>query len=268
MRPIRALLARIAGLFAGPEADDELREELETHLEMEVEENVRRGMPPAEARRRALLASGGLAQAADAVRERRGLPWLEHLAADLRYAVRALRRSRGFAFVVVMTLALGIGATTAIFSVIRGVLLKPLPHRDGGRLVYLRRSTDRPDGADIQFSVPEVRDLRASAPSLAGVAEYCPWFGNLQEPDATIKIGVGLVTGNFFEVMGLGPVLGRLTRPSDDGPGVPPVMVLTHEFWMKHFGGDSGVVGRPVKLDGAAVTVIGVVQAAPSFPDP
>ena len=268
MRSIRAVLARIAGLFAGPRSDDDLREELQAHLEMEAAEYVRRGMPPEEARRRAALASGGITQAAEAVRDQRGLPWLEHLAADLRYALRSLRRSRGFAAVVVMTLALGIGANTAIFSVIEGVLLKPLPHRGGDRLVYLRRSTDRPGGSDVLFSVPEVRDVRASVGSLAGVAEYCPWFWNLQDTDASIRIDVGLVTGNFFEVMGLGPVLGRLTRPSDDGPGVPPVMVLTHEFWRKHFGGDSGILGRQVKVDGNAVTVIGVVQPAPSFPDP
>jgi putative ABC transport system permease protein len=267
MRYLRALMSRIAGMFAGSRADDDLREELAAHVEMGTADNVRRGMSPAEARRQALVASGGLTQAAEAVRERRGLPWLEHLAADLRYAWRALGRSPGFTAVVVITLALGIGANTAIFSVIRGVLLKPLPHRDGDRLVYLRHSTDGPGGENILFSVPEVRDFRTGAPALAGIAEYCPWFGTLQGDDGAVRIDVGLVTGNFFEVMGLSPVLGRLTRPSDDGTGVPPVMVLTHEFWMKRFGGDSGIVGRPARLDGNTVTVIGVVQPAPSFPD-
>jgi putative ABC transport system permease protein len=267
MRQVRAALARIAGVFAGPRADDELRDELEAHLDMETAENIRRGMHPDQARRQALLASGGLTQAVEAVRDQRGLPWIETIPADIKYALRTLRRSRAFTTVVVITLALGIGANTAIFSVVRGVLLKPLPHRDGDRLVYLRQSTDGPGGANIGFSVPEVRDLRNGAPSLAGIAEYSPWTLIHQTAGDAVRINVGLVTGNYFEVMGLSAVLGRLTRPSDDGPGVPPVMVLTHDYWMKRFGGDSSVVGKQVRLDNKSVTVIGVLQPAPFFPD-
>src|SRR3990172_6002945 len=222
MRHLRAALARIAGVFTKHRADAELQEELRAHLEMETAEHIRRGVPADEARRRALLTSGGLTQAAEAVRDRRGLPWIESVAADIRYALRALRRSPAFAAVVVTTLALGIGANTAIFSVVRGVLLKPLPHRDGDRLVYLRQSMDGPGGTNIVFSVPEVRDLRDGAPSLAGIAEYSPWTSIHQSDDGAVRINVGLVTGNYFEVMGISPVLGRLTRPSDDGPGVPP----------------------------------------------
>jgi len=266
MRHIRAVIARFAGIFRGRRADDDLREELEAHLEMEIAENIRRGMDPQAARRQALLTSGGLTQAAEAVRDQRGLPWLESAGADIRYAVRALRRAPAFTLVVVLTLALGIGANTAIFSVVRGVLLKPLPHRDGDRLVYLRHSIDGPGGASISFSVPEVRDFREGAKSLAGIAEFSPWTLVFQDEDSTVRLGVGLVTGNYFEVMGLSPVLGRLTEPGDDGPGVPPVMVLTHAYWLKRFGGDSSIVGRTVRLDGSSVTVIGVVEPAPFFP--
>ncbi|HEX9581165.1 MAG TPA: ABC transporter permease [Gemmatimonadales bacterium] len=267
MRYLRAALARIAGVFTGHRADDDLREELRAHLELEIAENIRRGMQPDAARRQALLASGGLTQAAEAVRDQRGLPWIESIAADIRYAVRALRHGPAFTTVVAITLALGIGANTAIFSVVRGVLLKPLPHRDGDRLVYLRHSMDGPGGANINFSVPEVRDLRTAATSLAAFAEYSRWNLVLQGDQGADRIAVGLVTGNYFEVMGLTPVLGRLTGLGDDGPGVPPVMVLTHEFWMKRFGGDPGIVGTQVTLDGRSVTVIGVVQPAPFFPD-
>jgi predicted permease len=267
MRQVRALLARIAGVFSGHRGDADLLDELQAHLEMETAENIRRGMDPEAARRQALLASGGLTQAVDAVRDQRGLPWIESAAADIRYALRALRQSLAFSLVVVITLALGIGANAAIFSVVRGVLLKPLPHRDGDRLVYLRQSADGPAGANVLFSVPEVRDLRDGARSLIGIAEYSPFFGILRGDDDAVRIDMGLVTGNFFEVMGLSPVLGRLTRPSDDGTGVPPVMVLTHEFWLKRFGGDSSIVGRQVRLDGGSVTVIGVLQPAPFFPD-
>jgi putative ABC transport system permease protein len=267
MRQIRAVLARLAGVFTKNRADDELKEELQAHLDMETAEYMRRGMAPEEARRQALLASGGLTQAVEAVRDQRGLPWLESVVADARYALRTLRRSPAFTAVVVLTLALGIGANTAIFSVVHGVLLKPLPNRDGDRLLYLRQSADGPGQANISFSVPEVHDLRTGVPSLGGIAEYSPWNLTLQGDNDAVRLDVGLVTGNYFDVMGLSPLLGRLTRPSDDGAGVPPVMVLTHDFWMKRFGGDRGIVGRQVKLDGQSVTVIGVLQPAPFFPD-
>jgi predicted permease len=267
MRYLRAALRRLAGVFTGHRADDDLRNELQSHLEMETAENIRRGMQPDEARRQALLASGGLTQAVEAVRDQRGLPWIDSVAADIRYALRTLRHSRAFTTVVVITLALGIGANTAIFSVVRGVLLKPLPHRDGDRLVYLRHSADGPAAANLTFSVPEVRDFRTGAPALGGIAEYSSWFGTLQGDHDAVRLDMGLVTGNFFEVMGLAPVLGRLTWPSDDGTGVPPVMVLTHEFWIRRFGGDSSIVGKQVRLDGTSVTVIGVLQPAPFFPD-
>ena len=263
---IRGTLARISGVFSGHRADDDLREELQAHLEMETAENIRRGMDPREARRQALLASGGLTRAAEAVRDQRGLPWIEYIAADVRYAVRALRRSPGFTALVVLTLALGIGANTAIFSVVRGVLLKPLPHRDGDRLLYLRHAVDGPGTSSLSFSVPEVRDLRNGAPSLAGIAEWSPWTLVLRGDDDAIRIDVALVTGNYFEVMGLSPVLGRLTQPADDGSAAVPVMVLTHEFWIRRYGGDSSIIGKQVRIDGTSATVIGVVQQAPWYP--
>ena len=266
LRHLRAALARVAGLFSGHRADDDLRDELLAHLEMETAEYIRRGMTPEEARRLAQMSSGGLTQAAESVRAQRGLPWLESVAADVGYAVRALRRSAGFTAAVVVTLGLGIGANTAIFSVIRGVLLKPLPHRNGDRLVYLRQSSEGPGGANVNFSVPEINDLREYATSLGGIAEYSPWPLTLQSDSDAVRIDVNLITGNYFEVMGLSPVLGRLTRSSDDGAKAPPVMVLTHEFWLRHFGGDSSVVGRTLQVDDTPVTVIGVVETAPYYP--
>ena len=263
---IRAAFARIAGLFTGHRADEDLRDELQAHLEMETAEYIRRGMHPDEARRKALLSSGGLTQAAEAVRDQRGLPWVEGVVADMRYAFRALRHAPAFALIVVITLALGIGANTAIFSVVRGVLLKPLPHRDGDRLVYLRQSTDGPGGANVSFSVPEVRDFRNGAPSLGRIAEFSEWNVVHQSDEGAVRLNVGLVTGNYFDVMGLSPILGRLTQPGDDGPAAPPVVVLTHDFWMRRFGGDSSIVGTQLRMDGRPVTVIGVLQPAPFFP--
>jgi len=186
---------------------------------------------------------------------------------DIRYAVRSLLRSPGFSLAVILTLGLGIGANTAIFSVVRAVLLKPLPHQDGDRLVYLRQSADGLGAENIAFSVPEILDFRDGAKSFEGIAEYSGMTYTLQGTDDAVRINVGLVTGNYFSVMGLKPVLGRLTTPEDDGTGVPPVMVLTHEYWLNRFRGDSSIVGKTVLVDNRAVTVIGVVQSAPNFPN-
>ncbi|HEX6315586.1 MAG TPA: ABC transporter permease [Gemmatimonadaceae bacterium] len=186
---------------------------------------------------------------------------------DLRYAVRSLSRTPGFALAVILTLGLGIGANTAIFSVVRGVLLKPLPHRDGERLVYLRQSINGPGGDNILFSVPEILDFRNAAKTLQGIAEYSQMAYTLQGEDDAVRINVGLVTGNYFDIMGLSPILGRTLRDSDDGTGVPPVMVLTRDYWMSRFGGDSSIIGKMVRVDGRNVEVVGVVQAAPTFPN-
>ncbi|HET9983140.1 MAG TPA: ABC transporter permease [Longimicrobiales bacterium] len=187
---------------------------------------------------------------------------------DLRYAFRSLSRARGYTLAVVLTLGLGIGANTAIFSVVRGVLLRPLPNRGGDRLLYLRQSVNGPGGEDIAFSVPEILDFRENARTLRGIAEYSPMTYTLAGERDAVRFNVGLVTGNYFQVMGLSPVLGRLLDSRDDGTGVPPVMVLTYEYWMKRFGGDRGVVGRKVRVDGKPVTIVGVVQSAPYFPRP
>ena len=185
---------------------------------------------------------------------------------DFRYAARSLLQAPGFALAVVITLALGIGANAAIFSVVRGVLLKPLPHREGERLVYLRHAIDGPGGENIVFSVPEILDFRNGARTLGGIAEYSSLMYTLERDGAAERIDVGLVTGNFFQVMGLAPVAGRLLDARDDGTGVPPVAVLTHAFWMQRFGGDPAIIGKPLRLGGKAVTVVGVVQPAPYFP--
>ena len=186
---------------------------------------------------------------------------------DLRYAIRSLSRARGFTIAVVLTLGLGIGANTAIFSVVRGVLLKPLPHRDGDRLIYLRQSINQPGGENVLFSVPEILDFRNGVKSLGGIAEYSGMTYTLEGKGDAVRMTVGLVTGNFFDVMGLRTVLGRPLNANDDGTGVPPVMVLTYQYWMKRFGGDPKVVGQEVRLDGRTVPIVGVLEPAPFFPN-
>ncbi|MGH7483374.1 MAG: ABC transporter permease, partial [Longimicrobiales bacterium] len=185
---------------------------------------------------------------------------------DIRFILRSLLRARGFTIAVVLTLGLGIGANTAIFSVVRGVLLRPLPHRDGDRLMYLRHSVDGVGGENILFSVPEIEDYRNSSGTLGGIAEYSPMtFTMVTESDAT-RIDVGLVTGNYLSVMGLAPVIGRVFDEGDDGTGAAPVMILTHEFWQDRFGADPAIVGQSLRIGGHAVTVIGVLEPAPYFP--
>jgi len=188
------------------------------------------------------------------------------LASDLRFALRSLSRSRGFALAVIVTLGLGIGANTAIFSVVRGVMLRPLPNRDGDRLLYLRQSTNAPGGEDIAFSVPEINDFRESSKTLGGIAEYSPYTVTLLNDHRAERLQVGLVTGNYFSVMGLSPVVGRAFGPDDDGRGAAPVMILTHEYWEKKFAGDPSIVGKTLRVGGKVVTVVGVLQAAPYFP--
>jgi predicted permease len=268
MRYIRAALARIVGFFTGYRGDDDLREELQAHLDMETAENIRRGMPPDAARRQAVLASGGLTSAAESVRDQRGLPWLESLAGDVRYALRALRRSRVFTAVVVITLALGIGANTAMFTLLRGTLLRPLPNRDDQRLVYLRQSAPGAQEHNVLFSVPELADYRAASKTLSAIAEYSSSvpFTLVGSDGQPVRIKVGVVSGNYFDVMGLEPVLGRLTNSGDDGRAAAPVVVLSYQYWNEHFGGDAHVVGSTVRLNDKISTVIGVVQPAPHYP--
>ena len=186
---------------------------------------------------------------------------------DFRYAARTLRRAPGFTIAVVLTLGLGIGANSAIFSVVRGVLLKPLPHRDGSRLMYLRQSTNGPGGANISFSVPEINDFRQASTTLGGIAEYSPLTVSMVTDHDATRLQAGLVTGNYFTVMGLSPIMGRSFDSRDDGAGAALVIMLTREYWQTRFGGDPAIVGRVLHIGGKPVTVVGVLQSAPSFPE-
>ncbi len=185
---------------------------------------------------------------------------------DLKYAIRSLAASRGFTLAVIVTLGLGIGANTAIFSAVRGVLLRPLPHRDGDRLVYLRQSAELKGSDNIAFSVPEINDFRASSKTLGAIAEYSPLTLNLIEKDNASQIQVGLVTGNYFDVMGLGPIIGHAFTGTDDGAGAAPVIMLTEGYWLNHFGGDSTIIGKSLRVGGRSAEVVGVLQPAPFFP--
>lgn len=267
-RWLRTLTLRVRSLVHRPQVEQELDEELQYHVDRQTEENIRRGMPPAKARLAAVQALGGLEYQKEQVRDTRGTRGVEELGRDVVVALRSLRRAPGFALAVVLTLALGIGANTAMFTLLRGTLLRPLPNRDGERLVYIRQSAVGAGDQNTQFSVPEVADYRARARTLASLAEYSSAvpFILVGSDGASTRVRVGVVSGNYFAVMGLESVLGRLIADRDDGPAVASVAVLSHQYWMGHFGGDSAVVGSTVRLNGIVATVIGVVQPAPHFP--
>ena len=189
---------------------------------------------------------------------------MARLVQDVRLAARRLGRTPGFTLLALATLALGIGANTALFSVVHAVLLKPLPFSKPDELYAIwsrHTSTDR-----YPFSLPEFCDYRDGARSLAEAAALTNWSGNLAGEGATERIPGLRVSGNFFEMLGAVPALGRTLRPADDAPGNEKVVVLSHRLWQRRFGGDPGVVGRPVTLNGEPYTVVGVLAA--SFPLP
>jgi putative ABC transport system permease protein len=188
------------------------------------------------------------------------------LLSDLRRVFRSLYKARGFAGAVILTLALGIGANTAMFTLLRGTLLRPLPNRDGERLVYLRQSAKGVGQDNVGFSVPEITDYRSATKTIANIAEFSSMTFTMVDGDEPVHVQAGIITGNFFEVMGLGSLLGRLTSAQDDGPGAAPVAVLSHQFWMSRFGGDPKIIGKRLRVNDMASTIIGVAQRAPQYP--
>ena len=185
---------------------------------------------------------------------------------DLRFALRSLGRARGLVLTVVVTLALGIGANAAIFTVVQGVLLRPLANRDEHRLVYIRHSAPGIGVENAAFSIPELRDLQASVKSISAFGDFSTiefTMVGLGEPRV---VRAGVVGGSYFEVMGLRPVVGRLIDATDDGPQAAGVVVLTHRFWSTTLGSDTSVVGRTVRLGDRAATIIGVLQPAVPYP--
>jgi predicted permease len=186
---------------------------------------------------------------------------------DLQVAIRGLARSPGYTLAFVLTLGLGIGANTAIFSVVNGIWLRPLPYRDGDRLVYLRHSASLAGIPNATFSVPEIDDYRQHTPSLEGVAEFSTMTFTMLGVDEPARVRAGVVTGNYFEVMGLGAHLGRIISKSEDGPAAPAVAVLTYDYWHRLFGADPAAVGKTVTLNDRSVEIIGVAEPAPPYPE-
>jgi putative ABC transport system permease protein len=185
---------------------------------------------------------------------------------DLRVALRSLSRTKGLAFTVVLTLALGIGANTAIFTLVRGVLLKPLVNRDEDRLIYIRQSAQGVGDENTTFSVPEIDDLRAGVKTLSAFGDFSTIGFTMVGLGEPREVQAGVVGGNYFEVMGLHPVLGRLVEPQDDGPKAPGVVVITYRFWANNLNKDTSVIGKTVRLGSVPATVIGVLEPCVPYP--
>ena len=250
--------------------DRELDDEIRGHLALSVRERIEGGEDPEAARLAALREFGYVPAHRDSMRRVWHSRWFEAACAlgrDIRFALRALLRAKGLAATVVVTLALGIGANAAIFSVVRGVLLRPLVNRDEDRLIYIRQSGPGIGAENMTFSVPEIDDVKSGVTTISAFGDFSTVnFTMIGLSDEPRVVRAGVVNGSFFEVMGLRPVLGRLLNAQDDGPKAAGTAVLTHRFWTTSLNSDPTVIGKTVRLGPRTATVVGVLE--PSVPYP
>jgi len=264
MRRLRAWLLRLGGLFNKAQSERELAAELESHLQIHIADNLRSGMTPEEARRNALIKLGGIDQTKENYRDRRGVPMLESLIQDIGYGLRMLRKDRGFTVVAVLTLALGVGANTAIFSLLDTVMLRFLPVERPQELVHVQMRT--PHGgseARASFTNRLWEQLRDRQDVFSGVFAWSNTRFNLA-PGGAVHYADGLwVSGDFFRTLGVHPATGRLFAVADDQRGCPGAAVLSYGFWQEHFAGAKSVVGSTLLLDNHSFPIVGVT--APGF---
>jgi predicted permease len=265
MRFLRRFLARLTNLAAWRQNDHRLREEMEEHLALETEENLRSGMPSVEARRQAVLKFGAVQAVREEYHAEQGLPLIDHLLQDSRFTFRMLAKSPGFATVVILTMALGIGATTAIFSVVDATLLHPLSFPQPQQLVRIEDDLPGVGARDVGMSEPEWKDLQRS-----GIFQYVSLVGggsvNLTGSAQPSRILFESVAPNYLALLGVKPELGRLFDPEDQTPGFNLEAVISDGLWKRAFGGDPRILGRSLRLDNDAYHVVGVMP--PGFHDP
>ncbi|HEY9436951.1 MAG TPA: ABC transporter permease [Blastocatellia bacterium] len=258
IRQLRGWLMRLFGLFHNARREREFAEELESHLAMHIEDNLRAGISPEEARRQAQIKLGGVTRTQELHREQRGLPMLETLMHDLRFGLRMLRKNLGFTFVAILTLALGIGANTAIFSVVNAVLLRPYPYKDQDRLVWL-----------WETRLPEILGHNPAPANFLDWQKQNTVFERLEAinvRDFNLICGANpervrgmVITHGFFSMLGVRPQIGRDFTLDEDRPGHSNVAILSHELWQRRFGGDPNILNQTIKLDDQQFTVIGVM---------
>jgi len=265
---LRRAMTRLGAFFRSEPLDWDLEEEVASHIAMATEDNIRSGMTPEEARRKAMVKFGGVEQAKERQRESRGLPGLETLLQDLRYTMRTLSRDRGFATVAILILALGIGANVVVFSVVNTILLRPLPFYDPARLVWVAPGNAKGLSGST-YSVDAYEDLRLMNKSYEDVTGY---FAFSTEDNYKLT-GRGvpqpvtgiMVAANFFHVLGVEPMMGWQFRAEESLKGGPPAVMLSYAFWQRQYGGDRGIVGKSIELDGKPTIVAGVLPESFDF---
>jgi predicted permease len=262
---LQTLWSRCVAFFGERKLDEELDEELGAHLEFAVEENLHRGMSPQDARRIALLKFGGVAQTKESYRRQRGLPSVDALIQDIRFGARQIRHSPGFALIAILTLSLGIGANTAVFTLTHALLLKTLPVRDPGELVRLTisMSAER-NGRNAPLNLPIIEFIHAHSRSFHGIFAWCVY--DFPFKDGVINSGIhgAILSGNAFQSLGVKPALGRLLTPADDEQGGGSdglAAVISHRMWVEHYQASSSVLGRHITVTDHSATIVGVAPA-------
>ncbi|MGB9464301.1 MAG: ABC transporter permease [Candidatus Acidiferrum sp.] len=262
MRRLRAWLIRLGGLFNKEPRERELFDEMDSHLQLHIEDNMRSGMSPAQARREAIMKLGGVEQTKENYRERRGLPLLEVFLQDLRFGARILRKNPGFTLVAVLTLALGIASNATIFSFVSAVLYKRPPVYDPDRvLVVYGTSSAQAWGARLSpVSSPNYFTWKRENKVFADLAASEPYVSvNLTGKGEPERISANRATANYFSVIGVAPELGRVFATGDDQPGHDRVVLLDYRFWEQKFGSDPNIIGKTIRLNGEEHTIIGVL---------
>jgi putative ABC transport system permease protein len=249
----------LRSLFLRNRVEAELDQEFAFHLERQTQENIRAGLAPAEAERAARRSLDGIAQQKELCRETRGTRVIENFLRDLRYALRAFARSPGFSTIVILTLAVGIGANTAIFSLLDATLLRPLPYPEANQIVALSEA-DR-EGNDLTVSWPDFVDWRNQSRSFSAIAALRGSNFNLTGNGEAERLHGLRVSASFLSVLGVHPLLGRDFLDSDDRPGAVPAVMLSNALWLRRFGGDPRMIGRNIILDGCSYSVAGVLPA-------
>src|SRR5688500_12039779 len=249
--------------------EHEIDEEIRGHLAIAIQQRIEQGEDPEAARLAALREFGYLPRMREDMRRvwyGRWFDMAEALVQDMRVGMRSLWRAKGMAATVVVTLALGIGANAAIFSVVRGVLLRPLVNRGEDRLIYVNQSAPGVGSRNTAFSVPEIKDIRSRATTIENFGEFSTVEFNLVGLGEPRVVDSGVVDGHYFDVVGLRPVLGRLIEPGDDGLKAAGVAVLTHRFWTTSLNSDPSVLGKSIRLGAIPATVIGVLEPSIHYP--
>ncbi|MEX1128852.1 MAG: ABC transporter permease, partial [Vicinamibacterales bacterium] len=247
----------------------DLDDEIRGHIALSVKERVERGEDPDAARLAAYREFGYVPAIRDSMRRVWYGRWYDAAGAfaqDVRVGVRSLRRAKGLSATVIVTLALGIGANAAIFSVVREVLLRPLVNRDQERLIYIRQSAPGLGTANTTFSVPEIDDLESRVTTISAFGDFSTVEFTMIGVGEPRIVQAGVVSGAFFDVMGLRPVLGRLLDATDDGADAPGAAVLTHRFWSSSLNRDPSVIGKSIRLGARTATVVGVLEPAVPYP--